>query len=126
MIAAASTKITACPSPICTHFIRVSERVRALISLVCGLEQEAATISYVMPAATRNATPLLPEPRTSGMSAADRVLLSYCNSSRPHAEPARRELVPDADAGADRTRSGDGVGARRGWPDQDSRPRAAR
>lgn len=47
----------ACPTPRCTHFISVSLRVLALISVVCGLLQHAAMISYTIPADTRKATP---------------------------------------------------------------------
>src|SRR5215469_4434772 len=46
--------------PMCTHFIRVSALAPALISVVWGLEQAAAMISYMMPAETRNAIPADP------------------------------------------------------------------
>jgi hypothetical protein len=46
------TKNAACNMPMITHFIRVSARVPALISVVCGDEHAAAIISYTNPAAT--------------------------------------------------------------------------
>jgi hypothetical protein len=51
-MAAIHTKNAACAMPIRTHFIRVSARVPALISVVCGDEHAAAIISYTKPAAT--------------------------------------------------------------------------
>lgn len=45
-----------------THFISVSARVLALISVVCGELQAAAMISYTTPADTMNATPDAPRP----------------------------------------------------------------
>src|SRR5258708_13039182 len=40
--AAMKTNSAACASPRCTHFMRVSERAEALISVVWGEEQAAA------------------------------------------------------------------------------------
>src|SRR6266516_2908740 len=64
-IAARMTNRTPCATPMLTHFIRVSDRLAAFSSVVCGDEHAAAMISYMTPAETRNATPLEPPPRPS-------------------------------------------------------------
>jgi hypothetical protein len=52
--------------PMFTHFMSVSARVEALISVVCGLEQSLAMISYTIPAETRKATAELLEVKSVG------------------------------------------------------------
>src|SRR5215469_4903523 len=54
-----------CASPRCTHFMRVSARVLALISVVCGLEFVAEMMSYMSVANTAMVIAPLPLPRAS-------------------------------------------------------------
>src|SRR5208282_5804010 len=97
MHAATITKNAACARPTFTHFISVPDRVFALISVVCGLEQAAAITSYVIPAAARNATPrrCVAEVPT-GMSAADGDRVGECRRGPGEpGVPARRSTEAD-------------------------------